>query len=310
MGTLLLAVIPPILFLVWILRYDRTEPEPLSSVLKVFLLGGVSVFPVAFLEVSLLQLPLFSADGITGSALQSFLVIAPLEEATKLLIVILFALRSRHFTEQNDGIVYAGTASIGFALAENLFYVFEHGAVVGMARAVTSIPGHTFTGVIMGYYFGRDYFSSSAGKRFSGIAKGFLAAWFLHGVYDTFVLSGTSAALLVVPLVILNFILGVGFLKKGRALSEMQNGAIVTEATPSSPRGVGCRKLLGRTLITLSLLFWLLIVTGLLAGNIQAKYDPVDVLSGSVIITFIPLTMGIVLEVSARKAYRETRKTR
>lgn len=301
-GTVLIAVLPPVFFLAWVLRYDRIEPEPLSSVLKVFLLGCISIFPAALMEAALLQLPAFSSPGLAGSAMQSFLVISPLEETAKLLIVLLFAWKSRHFSEPNDGIVYAGTASIGFALAENLFYVFEHGALVGMARAVTSIPGHTFTGVIMGYFVGIGMFSPSSRERFTFILKGFLAAWFLHGIYDTFVLSGTAISLMVIPLVVLNFVFGIKILKKGRALSAKRQGFSIPERSKPAPSGGGCRKTLGRTLLTLTLLFWLLMIVGLLFGNMEQEYDPGAVLAGSLILTFIPLTLGIVLEVSVRKS--------
>jgi len=295
--TVLLAVTPPVLFLVWILRYDRNEPEPLGMVLRILLLGSVSVFPVALLEAAYLSHPVFSIPSLAGSALQSFLVISPAEETAKLLIVLLFVWRSRHFTEPNDGIVYAGTASIGFALSENLFYVLQHGAGVGIARALTSIPGHTFRGVIMGWYLGQARFDGSGEKRAIGIVKGFLAAWFLHGLYDTFVLSGTSAALLVIPLVVLNFIVGIKLLRKGRALSE---GRSVT-GSPARvmPARGGCLKVLGRALLTLSALFWLLIVLGLLFGGTE-DYDTASVLYGSVVITFLPVAAGVIIEASLR----------
>lgn len=304
--TVLISVLPPVLFLVWILKFDRIEPEPFSSVLKILILGCLSVFPVAFLEVSLLSLPLFNTGGLIGSGLQSFLVIAPLEEAAKLLVVLLFVWRSRHFNEPNDGIVYTGTASIGFALAENLFYVFEHGLGVGVARALTSIPGHTFTGVLMGYYIGKAKFSRSSENSFVFILKGFLLAWLLHGTYDTFVLSGTAAAFLVIPLVALNFILGIKYLKKGRALSAVQWNKPLPErietAVSSSKRGCGI--VLGRTLLVISGLFWLLVLTGILFGGTGNNYDTTSVIAGSLMITVLPVTTGIILETSLGRKTR------
>lgn len=303
MGTVLLAVIPPIFFLIWILRYDRIEPEPFSSVLKILILGCVSIFPVAALEVALLSLPLFGHQGFAGAALQSFLVIAPVEEAAKLLVVMLFVWKSRHFDEPNDGIVYAGTASIGFALAENLFYVFEHGTAVGMARAVTSIPGHTFTGILMGYFLGRAKFSSTSRERGKLIIQGFLAAWLLHGLYDSFVLSGTSAAVMVIPLLILNFIIGIRILRKGRALSAGSSGHRTGERSEEPARVNGCMKIAGRILLVLSALFWILIALGLFLGD-PGGYRKTDVLYGSVIITFLPVTIGLLIEISSRKRNR------
>lgn len=266
-------------------------------ILLILLLGSLSVIPVAILEVSLLSLPVFSLPGLAGSGLQSFLVIAPAEETAKLVILLLFVWRSRHFTEPNDGIVYAGTASIGFALSENLFYVFQHGAAVGIARAVTSIPGHTFTGVIMGWYLGKARFGKPGEKRMLDLIKAFLYPWFLHGLYDTFVLSGTAAALLVVPLVILNFVVGTRLLRKGRALSEGRSGDAAPFKAPSSRRG--CLKVLGRVLLTLSGLFWLLILLGLLFGTTEG-YDTTSVIYGSVVITFLPVAAGVIIEASLR----------
>lgn len=295
--TVILSVAPPVAFLVWILRYDRIEPEPLLFILRIMFFGALTVIPAALIEGLFLSLPLFQGEGLAAAALQSFLVIAPVEETVKLLAVFLFVWKSRNFNEPNDGIVYAGTVSIGFAMAENLFYVFENGLGIGIARALTAIPGHTFTGVIMGYFLGRARFASRQSLRNRSIASALLLPWVLHGAYDTFVLSGTAAALLVIPMVVLNFVLGIRYLKKGRASSAAQWGASPAEVAVSHRRPKTWKKVTARILLAVSGLFWLLVILGLLAGT----DDAADILAGTVILTVIPVTAGILLEISGRK---------
>ena len=52
-------------------------------------------------------------------------MIAPIEEFVKLLVIFIYVWDNINFNEENDGIVYTGTASIGFALFENILYVFR-----------------------------------------------------------------------------------------------------------------------------------------------------------------------------------------
>jgi len=287
----------------WILRFDRIEPEPLRYILKMLFLGSLSVIPAAIAEGLILGLPLFQTEGIAGAAMQSFLVISPVEEVTKLFIVLLFVWRNRNFNEANDGIVYAGTVSIGFAMAENLLYVSGHGLAVGIARAVTSIPGHTFTGVIMGYFLGLARFAGSGSDRNRNMLMAVLVPWLLHGAYDTFVLSGTAAALLLIPMVILNFVLGIRYLKKGRELSRRKWGKTHPEPEKISARsGQGTwKKVTAGVLLAVSGLFWLLIITGIVLGLDQDPGRTGEILAGSVILTAIPITAGVMLGLSYRK---------
>lgn len=298
----LLALAPPVFFLICILRHDRIEREPRRFVLKVFIIGVLSVVPAAIIELALLEAPMFLGEGFGPAALQSFLVISPIEESVKLAVVLLFVWRSRHFNERNDGIVYAGTASIGFAAAENLLYVLLHGFGVGMARAVTSIPMHTFTGVVMGHFTGRARFAPSRGVRNGFLAAGLGLAWLSHGAYDSFVLSGTAAVILVVPVVVINFVVGISILKKGQAGSAIQWGQKQVEPPMFKPARPGVKRIIGRTLLTVSGLFWLLMIAGFVQDSTEGAAETVQTLLGGIVLTAVPIAVGVVLELSARKA--------
>lgn len=303
----LLALAPPIGFLIYILRFDRIEPEPRGFVARMLFLGVLSVVPAALIEGIFLENPLFAGEGLVQAALQSFLVIAPVEEAMKLLVVLLFAWRSRNFNEPNDGIVYTGAVSIGFAMAENVLYVLQHGFGVGVARALTAIPGHTFTGVLMGRYIGMARFAPTRSRCVGNVVAGLFLAWFLHGLYNTFVLSGTAWALMVVPMVVLYFVLGVRHLKEGHALSEKRWRARGVPATlvpvaATAPRRTGLRRVVARVLLTLSGVIWLLIIAGVIHDAAVGAGDTGYAVLGGVLITALPITLGVLLEASGRRA--------
>ncbi|MBN2077734.1 MAG: PrsW family intramembrane metalloprotease [Spirochaetes bacterium] len=330
MEPLLLVIIglaPPIGFLAYILYLDRIEPEPMGFIVKVLLLGGLTVIPVGLAELALMNLAFFSGSGLTGAARKSFLLIAPLEEAAKLALVMLVVWRNRNFNEENDGIVYTGTAAIGFAMVENLLYVAQFGIATGIMRAVTAIPLHTFTGVLMGYFIGIARFAPTPRRTKKNIAAGFLIALVFHAVYDTFVLSETPAALLMIPIVIALFIMGIVFLRKGRASSALRwkgtqsepapmpeapaaplhtpDVEAVAAAVPAPSRG-GYRGVIARIILSLCAVFWALVIVGIMSDNGSGTIDAMDAVAGGIIITAIPLAIGIVLEVSHRRRRRES----
>lgn len=318
----IVAIAPPIAFLAYILRFDRTEPEPLRMILKILLFGALAIIPAALIQLAVLELPLFLSGGITGAALESFLVVAPSEELVKLAVVMIFAFNNRNFNEKFDGLIYTGAAAIGFAMAENIFYVLDLGLTVGIMRAVTSIPGHTFTGVLMGYFVGQAKFSATRAERNSNLFKGFLVAYSLHALYNTFVLSESAAAALMVPLVIFYFIIGIKLLKRGSAESRRhwetgiyQHGS---ESLPTVPTAFvspapdtvplkrktrtrqSVRAVIARTIFVCCALFWLLLIIAIFeeTGGLQAIFDLV---AGGVLISAIPLAVGFIIERSHRR---------
>lgn len=301
----LLAVAPPVAFLVYILRRDRGEPEPLGLVLKMLLLGCLSVIPAIIIELLFADLPLFTRPGIAGAALQSFLLVAPVEEAVKLLTVLLFVWKNENFNQRGDGIVYTGTVAIGFAMAENLLYVLDRGWIIGVLRAVTSIPSHTFTGVLMGYFVGAAKFASNRAGRVHCLVTGFLVAWLFHGAYNTFALSGTAAALLVVPLVVALFILGSRYLGKGMVISGGRESTVPAAPVPAeAPKRVRrWHKVVGRALLLLSGVFWALVVLGLLLDDMGSR-ETLHVILGTLVLTAVPVSLGIILELAHRRRAR------
>jgi RsiW-degrading membrane proteinase PrsW (M82 family) len=306
LAVLVVSVAPALAFLVLILALDRREPEPLALVLKVIGLGAASAIPAAILEMVLEGLPLFSLTGIAGAAAVAFIQVAPVEEACKLAVVLLYAWRKPAFNEENDGIVYAGASAIGFALLENVIYVARLGLGTGAARAFSAIPLHVFTAVLVGLPVGRARFAVSRAAQYRLVLGALALAWFVHGLYDMLALSGSALALLLLPLLAGLAAFGILALKKGRRLSLARWGdtpAAVAAQAPAHPASKHrWMPVISRVLLAASAVFWILLVAGL--WFTESGADAGSAALGGVVLTFLPVSIGVILEVAWQKRRR------
>lgn len=185
--TVLAASVLPGLAWVWFFyRQDRYDKEPPARIAITFVAGMAAVVPAA-----LIQLPfrewLLEPSGLVARFLAAFLVVGLGEEAMKLLSVYLAAYRHEAFDEPLDGIIYAVTASLGFAALENLFYAWNFGIEVAPVRAVVTTLAHASFGGVAGFYLGIAPRGTPEGVGL--ILRGLFIAALLHGVYDFLILS-------------------------------------------------------------------------------------------------------------------------
>lgn len=225
------ALLPAIILSLYIYKKDRVEKEPVR-LLFALLLGGVACcYPAAVIEGFLLDIInkgvlhfyLLCEEYINPQAiytinkvLENFIGIALVEEGLKLLVLLRITKKHSEFNSIFDGIVYAVFVSLGFAAFENILYVLQYGFSNALMRAVTSVPGHTFFGVMMGYYYSflhiadktaetEEYLKSidavpqdAKNTPKTGLAWMMLSVpVFAHGLYDYCCTYGTPLAVFV-----------------------------------------------------------------------------------------------------------------
>ena len=232
---LILAVAPPIAFMYFIYWMDRYEPESLRTIMMAMFIGALSIIPAIIIQLVSDPLPLFQIGGLAGAFYESFIQVAPSEEFSKFIFIYLFIRKKPFYNEINDGIVYYGAGAIGFALLENIFYVFDYGFTTGMLRAFTSIPIHTFCGVIIGYHAGLARFTDQL-KPTNIIIRGLFLAYLTHALYNTLVSAENLLMLLFIPLIIAVYFIGYRTLRRGRRLSlaggEAAKNLVLAPAIP------------------------------------------------------------------------------
>ena len=203
----LAAVVPAVVLMRYVYRQDRVDREPPRLLGGLALQGVYAALAAIVLETlgqSVLN-ALVSRDNPRHVVLTAFLVVAVVEEGTQFFFLYRRTWRDPNFNYRFDAIVYAVFVSLGFAAFENVKYVFSYGLSVALPRAILAIPGHMGFAVFMGWFYGRAKLRSDLGDGLGArvnLALGYLAAVFLHGMYDTCCMTGTARSTLVFAAVV------------------------------------------------------------------------------------------------------------
>lgn len=207
-----LAAAPVIVILAYIYYRDKYNKEPFWLLFFLFISGMFSVLPV--LGVGYISDAFIGYfRGLYRTAYTAFIQAAFIEEFWKLFFTFLIAWWAKSFDERFDGIVYAVTVSMGFALVENIMYVTGYGYITGLLRIVTAVPAHAIFGIAMGYYLGKAKFDKDLRVLYLFLA--FIVPWLIHGIYDFLIMSGiTWMVIAFIVFLILMYIFGFIRLKQ------------------------------------------------------------------------------------------------
>ena len=206
MDLTILAVIPGIFLFMLVYGLDRNEKEPMGLMWKLFFLGAISVIPAAIVELILkgVYQSAFAYNKILYLVALCYFAIALAEEGGKYIFLKMATWKSPDFNYTFDGVVYAVTVSLGFAVIENIMYVLSTKSIaVAIMRALLSVPGHAMFGVYMGTYYAiaklsETYFNTAG--RDKNLLRAYGVAVFIHGTYDFCLMTGEMV--IVIPFLI------------------------------------------------------------------------------------------------------------
>ena len=213
-----LAVIPGILIIIYVYRKDKVEKEPAGLIVRLLALGAVSCIVAGFAEsFASAFLPSFPAGTLEYALVNSFALAAFWEELLKYLALRIGSWRSPHFNYRFDGVVYGVSSAVGFAIVENVMYVYEYGYQTALVRAFTAVPLHAFCGVAMGVFYAMAKKESIQGRS-SGFGYTLLALivpMMIHGVYDTMAFMRTEASTIgLLAFIVIMYIVAIVTIRK------------------------------------------------------------------------------------------------
>ncbi len=215
------AVLPAAFLLYRVYKMDTIEKEPWAILRKLLLWGALSGIPAALVESLLTGVfqNLLQEGTLLYNFVFGFVVAALVEESFKFFFLYKFTFKSPHFNYRFDGVVYAVFVSMGFAILENILYVFQGGMGVALSRALLALPLHAACGVYMGIAYGQQKVNSLyKPASFGAVARACLPVPILiHGFYDACAFSAENwpvFLLVFVVFVILVFIFTLRQLKK------------------------------------------------------------------------------------------------
>ena len=191
------AAIPALFLLIKVYQSDRLERESPRLLYALVIAGILSSF-LAMVEekvgISVLN-SYYAPNQLIYHVILYFGIVAFAEETSKYIFLRIRTWKNPEFNCQFDGVVYAVFVSLGFALWENISYVFSYGFSTALVRAVTAIPGHASFGVFMGVFYGiakkYDYRGNAPASAFFRFLAVLIPALF-HGAYD-FIATTTAA---------------------------------------------------------------------------------------------------------------------
>ena len=212
------AVIPAVILLVKVYRSDRLEKEPPRLILSLVFSGVLATL----LSMGGEWLGSLLLRNMYNTALRDvllyFVVVAGCEEGFKYLFLRRRTWFDDNFNCQYDAVVYAVAVALGFALWENLSYVFKYGFGTALVRAVTAVPGHACFGVFMGAWYGSAKRADNFGYQDKSLlyrVLSVLVPMLLHGLYDYIATrTGDSSTWIFVVFVVVMFFISFQIVKK------------------------------------------------------------------------------------------------
>ncbi len=165
------SLIPALCLAAYVFFSDRVDKEPIPLLALLLALGGAAYLPAFALEklttrgFDKLFAP-FATFDLSGNATYSsrlaelghgllitVIGVALIEELTKWAVMFFITRKNKNFNCLFDGLVYGTFTALGFAIIENIRYAYIGGWDTLLLRSITSVPGHLYFGIIMGYFF-------------------------------------------------------------------------------------------------------------------------------------------------------------
>jgi RsiW-degrading membrane proteinase PrsW (M82 family) len=207
-----LGLIPGVAWLVYFYWRSRSYLSSFPVVLRVFLWGCFWTIPAGVVEI--VTGASLAEKTLLNSALMGFLLIAPIEEFSKLVAVWGAAYRTPEFRDPLHGLLFSATAACAFVSMENFLHIAQMGPEVIPRRLFFATPAHIMFSSMWGYALGIARFQKSG--EIVTVGKGFLASIIFHGAYNFVVAVNPKLAVItLIPLMIV--MVGITYYLMARA---------------------------------------------------------------------------------------------
>ncbi|MBE2201845.1 MAG: PrsW family intramembrane metalloprotease [Anaerolinea sp.] len=192
--SIIVAIIPTLLYVGLIYWVDRYEKEPWWLLTAAFFWGAVPSILIAYIFNSFLSIPLYALAGAeAGDALAASFIAPPVEETVKGLVLVLIFLRWRHEIDSPlDGIIYGAMVGMGFGMVENVYYFVHTYAEGGLeawsinvfVRSILFGLNHALFSSMTGLGIAIARMSNQPLLRFVAPVAGWFTAMFLHFLHN------------------------------------------------------------------------------------------------------------------------------
>ena len=156
-SALAITTIPGLILLFLFFLRDKIR-EPFSMVISTFAMAFIITMPLDLL-IQIVDPLLYSLfDNQYFYSFRSFFRAAFLEEFLKFSVLFYYVSKHHEFNEFVDGIIYGAAIGLGYAVAENLGYIYftsDYNLTSLALHRLQPMISHTLFGIIMGILFSK-----------------------------------------------------------------------------------------------------------------------------------------------------------
>ena len=219
------ATIPMLIYLFFLWKLDKNEPEPIKFVLYHFFYGASFAIIIGIIGSKIFSFPLDFLFSEETNSLLKVIIIAPIVEELAKALLLFKTIKNKNIDNLTDGLIYGAAIGLGFGMTENfLYFIFYSDSLatflpIFIIRSGFSAVMHSLSTATIGGLMSLTKYSSNSRFILTSIA-GFLFAVFVHFIWNLSVsfsetfLFGIIFILVVILLFIVVYYLSIQFENK------------------------------------------------------------------------------------------------
>lgn len=183
------AILPMLIYLFFLWKFDKNEPEPIKFVLYHFTYGATVAIVLGIIGSKVLSFPLNFLFGEEINTLLKIVMVAPIVEELAKASLLFKTIHNKNIDNLTDGLIYGGAIGLGFGMVENFFYFIAFSNSLEtlipliLMRTLFSAVMHTISTATVGGIMSLVKYSSKNKFVISTIV-GLLIAMFIHFTWN------------------------------------------------------------------------------------------------------------------------------
>jgi len=116
------AIVPMLIYLFLLWKFDKNEPEPIKFIIFHFLYGATIAIVLGIIGSKIFSFPLIYIFSEETNNLLKVIIIAPIIEEIAKASLLFKTIKNKNTNNFTDGLIYGGAIGLGFGMIENFLY--------------------------------------------------------------------------------------------------------------------------------------------------------------------------------------------
>jgi len=205
------AIIPMSIYLYFLWKFDKNEPEPIKFVIYHFLYGATIAIILGIIGSKIISIPLNFIFTEDTNNLLTIILVAPFVEEIAKATLLFKTIKSKNFDNLTDGLIYGGAIGLGFGMTENFLYFIAFSESFGdflplfILRTSFSAVMHCFSTASVGGLMGLSKYSSNLKLIFISVFA-LIIAMLIHFTWNFSIILENTFFIGIIFIIIVSFL--------------------------------------------------------------------------------------------------------